>query len=321
MRILFITANRLGDAILSTGLLEELHRQRPRARFTVVCGPAAASAFNAAPNLERLIVMRKLPWKRHWWELWKQVAAKRWSLVVDLRGSGIGQFLMAHRRRSYSGSAPHMHKVIALSNLLRLKTPAHPIVWTDAGHRAAAAKLWPDDGTPTLALGPTANWGGKMWPGDRFAELAMRLTAPGGILPNARIIVFGGPGEETLAAATLAGLPAERTLDLVGKVELPVLAAALKRCAFFVGNDSGLMHLAAASGTPTLGLFGPSRERVYGPWGEKTASVRTDLSYDEIVRQPDFDWRSQDCQMLSLSVDKAQAAAEHLWRYSRDDED
>jgi ADP-heptose:LPS heptosyltransferase len=80
------------------------------------------------------------------------------------------------------------------------------------------------------------------------------------------------------------------------------------------------MHLAAAGGTPTLGLFGPSRERVYGPWGEKTASVRTDLSYDEIVRQPGFDWRSQECRMLDLSVDKAQAAAEHLWRYSRDDD-
>jgi ADP-heptose:LPS heptosyltransferase len=321
MRILFITANRLGDAILSTGLLEELHRQRPQARFTVACGPAAAGVFAAAPNLERLIVMRKQPWGRHWWELWKQIAAKRWSLVVDLRGSGIGQFLMAHRRRVFHGSGPHMHKVIALSNLLRLKTPAHPVVWTAAEHRAAAAGLWPDDGLPVLALGPVANWGGKMWPGDRFAELAQRLTAPGGILPNARIVVFGGPGEESLGAATLAGLPADRTLDLIGKVDLPVLAAALKRCAFFIGNDSGLMHLAAASRIPTLGLFGPSRERVYGPWGEKTASVRTDLSYDEIVRQPDFDWRKQDCQMLSLSVDKAQAAAEHLWRYSQDDED
>src|SRR3546814_4235188 len=79
MRILFITANRLGDAILSTGLLDELHRQRPKARFTVVCGPAAAGVFTAAPNLERIIVMRKKPWARHWWDLWKQVAATRRS--------------------------------------------------------------------------------------------------------------------------------------------------------------------------------------------------------------------------------------------------
>jgi len=321
MRILFITANRLGDAILSTGLLAELHRQRPQARFTVVCGPAAAGVFAAAPNLERIIVMRKLPWARHWWELWKQVAAKRWSLVLDLRGSGIGQFLMAHRRRVFHGSAPHMHKVIALSNVLRLKTPAHPVVWLTDDHRRAAQRLWADDGRPVLALGPTANWGGKMWPGDRFAELALRLTAADGILPGARIAVFGGPGEEALATATLAGLPADRVLDFVGRLELPVLSAALRRCALYIGNDSGLMHLAAASGVPTLGLFGPSRERAYGPWGEKTASVRTDLSYDEIIAQPGYDYRSQDSHMLTLGVDKAQRAAEHLWRYAQDEDD
>src|SRR3546814_18849262 len=63
---------------------------------------------------------------------------------------------MAHRRRGYSGSAPHMHKVIALSNVLKLNAPAHPVVWTTAEHAAAAARLWPSDGTPTLALGPTA---------------------------------------------------------------------------------------------------------------------------------------------------------------------
>ncbi|WP_370151581.1 glycosyltransferase family 9 protein [Ferrovibrio sp.] len=319
MRILFITANRLGDAILSTGLLEELHRQRPKARFTVVCGPAAAGIFAHAPNLERIMVMDKKPWGRHWWDLWKQLATTRWSLVLDLRGSGIGQFLLAHRRRTFHGSRPSMHKVIALSNVLRLKVPAHPIVWTGAEDRRAAGTLWPDDGRPVLALGPTANWGGKMWPGDRFAELALRLTAPGGILPNARIVIFGGPGEEALAAAALAGLPQDRTLDLVGKLGLTVLAAAMQRCSFYIGNDSGLMHLAAASGIPTLGLFGPSREQTYGPWGEKTASIRTDLDYDEILRQPGYDYRRQDSHMLTLSVDKAQRAAEHLWRYCRDD--
>src|SRR3546814_2871234 len=94
MRILFITANRLGDAILSTGLLHELHQRFPKARFTVACGPAAAGIFEAMPNLERIIVMQKLPWARHWWGLWKQVALTRWRFIIDLRGSGISQFLL-----------------------------------------------------------------------------------------------------------------------------------------------------------------------------------------------------------------------------------
>lgn len=319
MRILFITANRLGDAVLSTGLLNSLQTQLPKARFTVVCGPAAAGLFGALPGLERLIVMEKLPWGRHWWDLWKQLVTTRYWLVLDLRGSGIGQFLLARRRRVFHGSGSRMHKVIVLSQVLKLKEPASPKVWIDDTHVRAAAELWPDDGRPVLALGPTANWGGKIWPADRFVDLARRLTDPGGILPEARVVVVGGPGEAELAAPVLQALPAERTVDLVGKVDLLTLSAALRRCDLYVGNDSGLMHLAAAGGTPTVGLFGPSRDDVYGPWGEKTAAVRTDLSYLEILAQPGYDYTRQDSHMLSLSVDKAQRAVENLWRYSKDD--
>src|SRR5690606_9242043 len=159
----------------------------------------------------------------------------------------------------------------------------------------------------------------KVWPGERFAELARRLTAADGILPDARIVVFGGPGEELLAKPALDGLPPERTLNLVGRLDLLTIAAAMQRSSLYIGNDSGLMHLAAASRVPTLGLFGPSRDQIYGTWGEKTAAVRTDLSYDEIIRQKDYDYRKQDSHMLTLSVEKAQRAAEHLWRYCRDE--
>jgi heptosyltransferase-3 len=318
MRILFISANRVGDAILSTGLLDALHTQFPKARFTIACGPSATGVFEAVPNLDRLIVMEKKPWAGHWWELWKQLALTRFWLIVDLRGSGIGQFLLARRRRSFSGSGSRLHKVIVLSNFLKLKHIAAPKLWLKSEAEKAAAKLWPEDGRPVLALGPTANWGGKIWPGERFAELAQRLTAKDGVLPDARIVVFGGPREEALAAPALAGLPADRTLDFVGKLDLQTIGAALKRCSMYVGNDSGLMHLSAAVGTPTMGLFGPSRDEVYGPWGEKTAAVRTDRRFHEIVDAPGYDHRSQDSRMLDLSVDKAQRAAEELWKNAQD---
>lgn len=319
MRILFITANRLGDAILSTGLLNALHTQFPKARFTIACGPAATGVFEAVPNLDRIIVMQKKKWAGHWWDLWKQLALTRFWLIIDLRGSGIGQFLLSRRRRTFHGSGSHMHKVLVLSNFLKLKTPAVPKLWIDGAHRKTAAGLWPEDGRPVLALGPTANWGGKIWPGERFAELALRLTAADGVLPDARIAVFGGPGEEALAAPLLNALPAERTIDLVGRIDLQTIGAALQRCDFYIGNDSGLMHLAAASGTVTLGLFGPSNEKIYGPWGEKNGAVRTDLSLQEIVSQPGYDFRSQESRMLTLSVDKAQRAAEALWKLARED--
>ncbi len=110
----------------------------------------------------------------------------------------------------------------------------------------------------------------------------------------------------------LDAIPADRMLDLVG-TPLPVAAAALGRCEFFVGNDSGLMHMSAAMGTPTLGLFGPSRTSQYAPWGKLMATVRTLESYDEIISAPGYDHRTTGTVMDSLTVDMAEDAARALW--------
>ena len=59
----------------------------------------------------------------------------------------------------------------------------------------------------------------------------------------------------------------------MGKLDLPEVAAVLARAAIFIGNDSGLMHLAAAAGAPTLGLFGPTPSDEYGPAGPKAQAV------------------------------------------------
>jgi ADP-heptose:LPS heptosyltransferase len=205
-----------------------------------------------------------------------------------------------------------MHRVRAMGSLLGLQDhPPAPILWTASTHDAEAARLMPD-GSPVLALGPTANWLGKTWPAVRFVELAERLTGPGGIWPGARIAVIAHSSERAMAQSVLDALPAERTLNLVGETPLLTIYACLKRAAFYVGNDSGLMHMAAASGTPTLGLFGPSREAHYAPWGEKCRAVRGDKSYDEVFPEV-YDWRAVQCLMEDLSVDQAEAAARELW--------
>jgi ADP-heptose:LPS heptosyltransferase len=74
-----------------------------------------------------------------------------------------------------------------------------------------------------------------------------------------------------MADPLLTALP--EAVDLVGRLTLPEVAACLARCAQFVGNDSGLMHLAAAAGTPTLGLFGPTPAHEYAPAGPRAAAV------------------------------------------------
>ena len=269
MQILFITATRIGDAVLSTGLLDHLGRSYPGARFTVACGPVAAGVFARMPSLQRLLIVDKRRFDRHWLTLWAQTVTTVWDLAVDLRGSALTLLVPARRRAIMRGGRRPGHRLTHLAGTLGLAVPPSPVAWTNAADRARAAALLPEGG-PIVALGPTANWSGKVWPPDRFAALFQALQSE---MPGARAAVFAGPGEaeRAMAAPVLAALPG--AIDLAGRLSLPEAAACLARCRLFVGNDSGLMHLAAAAGTPTLGLFGPTPASEYAPTGRNAAAV------------------------------------------------
>jgi heptosyltransferase-3 len=265
MRILFITSSRLGDAVISSGVIERIRLAHPQARLTVACGAAAAGVFARLPGMERLIVFEKQRYDGHWLSLWSGVVRHRWRMVVDFRGSALGYGLWAGQRVMVRGGRRPGRRYAQIGVACGFDPPPLPVVWTAAGDRARAAVLIPP-GLPVLGLGPTANWDGKIWPAARFIELAHRLGFP-------RVAVFGGPGdaERAAAAPVLAGLAG--AIDLVGAVSVAEAAACLERCALFIGNDSGLMHLAAAAGVPTLGLFGRSRASEYAPAGVRASYV------------------------------------------------
>ncbi|HEX9808232.1 MAG TPA: glycosyltransferase family 9 protein [Alphaproteobacteria bacterium] len=309
MRILFVTSTRIGDAVLSTGLLDRLIRAHPGAAVTIACGPPAAPLFEAVPGLERVLVMEKRPFARHWLALWRQAAATRWEVIVDLRGSPVTALLRHGRRHAWRPRRTDEHRVVQLSRLLGLDSPAMPRLWTAPRHEDEARRRMPPGG-PVLALGPTANWPGKEWPADRFAALAERLTAPDGPLAGARIAVLGGPGERATARPLLDALAPDRAIDLIG-TELLVTFACLGRAALYVGNDSGLMHLAAASGAPTLGLFGPTRDVHYAPFGPRCAVVRTPESAEALL-PPGSDVNTTGNLMGGLTVAAVEAAARGL---------
>lgn len=282
MRLLFVTSNRLGDAVLSTGVLAQLLRENPGCRVTVACGPVAAGLFTHLPGLERLLVFEKRRWGLHWLKLWSQVVLTRWDMVVDIRASALSYLVRTSRRAVMRRRAGH--KIAQLAAIINAAPPPLPAAWWSANDEAVAAALLPGD-TPVIGLGPTANWSGKIWPATRFVQLAHALQAQ--VLPGARIAVFAGPGafEAALAAPVLAAFP--DAIDLTGKLSLSQVAACLSRCALFVGNDSGLMHLAAASGAPTLGLFGPTQAAEYSPSGRRTgvavAATMLDLSVEQAL--------------------------------------
>jgi ADP-heptose:LPS heptosyltransferase len=272
MRILFVTSTRIGDAVLSTGLLSHILRTWPQARVVVACGPVAEGVFARMPNRAWTIVMEKRPGGRHWLSLWRQVVGTRWDLVVDLRGSALSWLVRARRRAVMRGGRRRGHRIGHLAAVLGVSPPPPPVAWFDAADAARAAVLLPGEGD-WLVLGPTANWAGKLWPPERFSALARALTAPDGPLPGARIAILGGPGEveRRMAGPVLEALPG--AVDLVGRLSLPEAAAVLARGALFVGNDSGLMHLSAATGSPTLGLFGPTPADEYAPVGHCARAV------------------------------------------------
>jgi lipopolysaccharide export system permease protein len=287
-RILFITANRLGDAVLSTGLLGHLTDRFPDARLTVACGPLPAPLFRAVPGLERLIPLAKQSYARHWLRLWLDCVGTRWDLVVDLRNSAVGRLVRAGRRVFHAKAPRPMHKVEEIGAVLGLEPPPAPRLWIDGAAVAAADALLPPGTGEFLAVGPTANWLGKEWPAERFARLALRLTAPDGPLPGAPVAVLAAGPERVRARPVLEAL-GSRAIDLTGRTDPLTAAACLSRAALYVGNDSGLMHVAAAAGTPTLGLFGPGFPEIYGPWGPRAGVVTGSIPREALLQRVALD--------------------------------
>lgn len=308
--ILFITATRIGDAVLSSGLIKRLADEIPDARFTIVAGPDAAPLFAHTPNLARVIVFEKSKSGGHWLELWRKVRHTRWGLIVDLRGSGISRFLSTKRRAIHRKSGQPIHKVLEAARTLRIEDdPAPPHIFTNLDVETYADELTKGVG-PILAMAPAANWIGKTWPVERFSQVAMTLLHGYGPLAGGRLMVLGGPGDEALARS-LKDLAGRRFINLAGKVDLLTAYACLKRARLFIGNDSGAMHLAAAAGTPTIGLFGPSDERLYAPWGEHTRVVRGPRSFEQI-QAVDPGFSQALCHMMDLPVKTVVAAANEL---------
>jgi ADP-heptose:LPS heptosyltransferase len=274
VRILFVTSNRIGDAVLSTGLLDHLLRTHPNARFTIVCGAVSEGVFQRMPRLERIITMEKRRYSRHWLPVWAACAGLRWDLVIDLRSAALAYLVPARRRvvlrrRAHWGA---LHKIAQLAELLGVDPAPLPVAWTGPQDEArAAALLLPRE--PVVCLGPTANWVPKIWPAERFVALFQALRA--GPLRGARAMVMAGPGdyERGLARPVLEALP--DAIDAAGHLSLPEASACIRRAALFVGNDSGLMHLAASTGAPTLGLYGPTAHAIAGfsPAGRRTGFV------------------------------------------------
>jgi heptosyltransferase III len=312
MSTLFITSNPLGDAILSSGAIPWLAGKFPGEKIVVVCSSVAAPLFRSMPEVEEVWPMDKRPRGAHWWQLWRRAVGRRWRYVLDLRGSATAYFLWSRGRKVTPAPDGRMrHRILHLTDTLGASEPLSPRLCINAPDFADAKARFDGAEQKLLFIGSTARWMGKVWPAEHYAELVRSLTGPTGLLAGAKVVIAGAPGEEKMAEPILNALPEGQAVLAIGW-PLMTVAAAIAQAEIYIGNDTGLMHLSAAVGAPTLGLFGPSRPEHYAPWGSVTSFVRSAVPYETIAATPGFPDPYCDSLLADIPVEKVVDAATAL---------
>ena len=310
--VLFIAPGDVSEAVLASGLLKKLHDEAPNPRFTIIASRKVAPLFADMPKVEQLVVTDRRRSGRRWFGLFGPLRARRWALVVDLQAGVIAGRLRPKGKplRRANGDEP-AHKLIEAARLMRLEDePPAPYIFVGEEAEKRAAALTAGDG-PILAVAPSAEWVGKAWPAERFAEVVRRLLSASDPLPGGRLMLLGDRADVHEVDPVRAAAPRDLVIDLVGRADLVTGFAALKRARLFIGNDNGYAQLAAAAGAPTLVLFGPSDDRIWRPWGEQVRVVRGARTLEEI-RKIDHALSAKVRHMIDLSSDSVMAATEAL---------
>ena len=271
MKILFITSGSIGDAIISSGILNHLLEKHPEARFTIAGGIAAVTVFEAFPNLERIITVKKKKYNLHWPELWQKVRKDKWDIVVDLRGSLISYLVIAKKRYVFFNPDKTKSKADQIATMMKLENAPPTKLWSNAKAKEKAQAFLPED-KDIIVLAPKSAMLVKDWAIERFAALAQCLATK-----DTLFVVLATAAQKESVKPLVTALPSEQILDLSGKTELLTAYAILERSQLFIGNDSGLFHMAAAAGTKCVGIYGPSNDKVYAPKG---AHIKVVKSYD-----------------------------------------
>ncbi len=267
-RILVVSLSNVGDAVMTTPVLEALHRRYPAAVIDIVGDRRSSDLFEFCPYRGRIFHKDKHGGVRGLMRLIRDLRRTRYALIVDLRTDGLAYLLLARRRLTKWGARPPRgpHAVEHLYATVGPMFGTEPIpatrLWLWDGLEAVAAQmLQPLPAGPRLALGPGAKWPPKVWPSGRFIEMveAVRDLFAG-------VVILGGPGDICSALRVARGIRLP-CVNLCGRTSLLEDCAVLRRCAVFVGNDSGAGHMAAALETATLTVFGPTDPLRFHPWG------------------------------------------------------
>jgi heptosyltransferase I len=312
-RIAIVKLSSLGDVVHALPVARALRHALPDAHLTWVVEAREYAIVRDHPDLDAVVPVDTRRWRRLIWRragagevlgkvgrLRMRIRRAAFDVAIDLQGlikSGlltaytgapvrIGfsaarcrermNALFTNHRVTPPASARHVvEQYLSLLAPLGI-TPGSPEFFVPV---PAAAERRMDElllkegvkrGDRLVAINPGAGRPDKRWPVENFHALADRLATETG----ARLLVLWGPDEAHMAREIALDLPGASAL-LAPPTDLGELTALLQRCRLMIGNDTGPLHLAAALGTPCLGLFGPTSAERNGPYGPSCRGLRS----------------------------------------------
>ena len=318
-KILAVSLSGIGNTILFTPFLRSLRRHFPEARIDLLTwSRAMAAPVEGSALADNLIVMGDRPAARCS-TVWRLRRARYDASVLAFPSNGLLfhalSFALGARRRyahRYAGfrlrtlgfletetvpAVEGLHDVdqnMTLLSLFGVPPAGEERVLTfhlGAGDQDFAER-WirekritarPLIGLHPGAGGALADWQGsaKRWPIEPFIELSRRLVEE----MNATVLVFGGPDEDVLKERTVCSSPKPGRTVAVNE-SLKHTAALIRACDLMISNDSGLMHVAAALGVPTLGIFGPTNPSRTAPRGPRCRFLHKPAAAAPLLRYP-----------------------------------
>ena len=299
-RILVRAVNWVGDAVMTTPAIGAIRETFPRAEIALLANPLVTQLFSPHPWVDRVIAYDRngahkgiAGTLRLAMELRKSAfdaaivlpnsfnsALVPWLAGIPVRlgkqSDGRGFLLTGTYRPEDRKSTLHeVEYYLGLMHHFGISGQATaPYLATTPAEDHEAALLLTDHGIRAddfvLGINPGAAFGSaKRWYPERFADVARQLAT----LKNAKVIIFGGPGETDIAAE-IEHLLGGNCLNLAGATTLRGLMALVRNCQLFVTNDSGPMHVAAAFGVPLVAIFGSTDHATTSPYTDKAVIVR-----------------------------------------------
>jgi heptosyltransferase-3 len=276
--VLVVCTRRIGDVLLTTPLIRTLRRAWPEARIEALVLPGTEGILAGNPDLDAVRLTVSGSWRARLGflsglfrrydlalaatasdraRLLARVAGRHCLGLWSRRDPARGRWLIPGHWIDFDMVGEH-----AIESPLRLAAHLGLRLWREVVPPQAHSTLDLPELQPSYAvLHPWPRFRYKAWPRERWLGLARTLVADG-----SQVVLTGGPDRDEVAFCEALAEQIPGSLNFAGRYGFAELAELIARARVYVGPDTVMTHLAAAVGTPTIALFGPSNPVRWGPW-------------------------------------------------------